>query len=171
MFSSSIDLTCVFWKAEQSDGVTIHKGQGNYEKIDRKKLESFSLIYKNKPILTVNPKNRVLVVRRKVRNQMIVVSGESKELTSFWIVALLAKAENEKTTQHVSCEFDSKWENQLYDIDQEESSIHYLFENGKTQVNTKFGKLSPFNPIHLRSEEFKELMGVEDPTKRKIDVN
>lgn len=169
MFSSALDLTCIRWRAEQSDGITIQTGRKTYEKIDRTKLESFSLTMRNKPILTVSPKNRTLVVRYKVRNRTMLSTNVTERLASFWIVALLAKAENEALTQHVSCEFDPKWNNQLYDIDSEETSIHYLFQNGKTQVNTKFGTLSPFNPIHLRSEEFKQLMGVEDPTMRKID--
>jgi len=167
LFSRSLDLTCVFWKAEQSDGRIIYEGPQQYQSIDRTKLERFSLNFKNRPLIEVGTKNRVLVARRKRRNQTSLVSGVTVPIGHFWIVALLAKPKSKETTQHVSCEFDPGWENQLYDIDSEESSIHYLFENGKTQINTRFGKMTPFTPLHLRSEEFKELMGFEDPTKRK----
>ena len=168
MFSSALDLTCIRWRAEHTNGITLETGKQTYEKIDRTKLESFSLTMRNKPILTVSPKDRTLVVRMKTRGQFNKLTGkEQGERQIFWIVALLAKSKNLGTTQHVACEFDPKWNNQLYEIDTDESNIHYLFQNGKTQVKTHFGKLSPFNPIHLRPEEFKHLMGIEDPTERK----
>lgn len=162
-----LKLDSVTWRAEHSNGITIETGKQTYEKINRKLLESFSLIFRKKILLTVSPKNRTLVVRRKVRDEFNLRTKKRKNLASFWIVALLAKSKNLGTTQHIACEFDPKWNNQLYEIDTDESSIHYLFQNGKIQVNTQFGKISPFNPIHLRPEEYKDLMKTEDPTERK----
>lgn len=167
MFSPALDLTYVSWKAEHVDGVTINKGQQTYPLIRRDKLEAFSLILHNKVLFTVRPTQRTLVARIKTWNQALISTGEIKNSIRFWIVALLAKPQSEGTTQHVICDFDPKWEHQHYDIDTEESSIHYLFENGKLEVRTRFGNLSPFTPLHLRAEEFKHLMGIEDPTKKK----
>ena len=168
MFSPALDLTCVSWKAEHVDGVTVNKGHQTYPLIRRDQLESFSLSLFNKPLFTVRPSKRTLVARMKTWNQSLVSTGEIKNSIRFWIVALLAKPQSKGTTQHVICDFDPSFEFQKYDIDTEESSIHYLFENGKTEIRTRFGQLSPFTPLHLRAEEFEHLMGFEDPRKRKI---
>lgn len=86
----------------------------------------------------------------------------------FWIVALLARPTSKGTTQHVVCDYDPKWMPQKYDFDTEESSIYYLFENGKKQINTKFGNMSPFTSLHLMPKEFEQLMGFEEPIKKKV---
>lgn len=168
MFSRSLDLSSFNWEAKQNDNKIIEWTEGAYETIDRDKLESFSLTYRNKPILEVKPFNRTLVLRLKSWNRSFVLSGKTENIARFWIIAMLAKPLKPETAQHVQCEFDPKFEKQCYDIDFGLSSIYYFFENGKHEVQTKFGRISPYSPIHLRQEEFKHLMGIEDPTKRKI---
>lgn len=168
MFFSSLDLTGVLWQATLKDGTVIKKGHNTYESIDRENLESFSLTYRNKPFYTVRPGNRVLVSRLKHYDQRFVLSGDLKQQVLVWIVCLLAKPESNDTRQKIHCQFDPKWERQYYEIDKESSSLYYLFENSKSQINTKFQRLTPYSPLHLRPEEFKQLMGFDDPTKRKI---
>ena len=169
MLFHSLDLTRVRWEAKHIDGKIIKKGNRTYETIDRDNLESFSLTYRNKPILTVIPKENTLVQRLKTWNQSFILSGKTENRVRTWIVAVLAKPQSKETTQHVVCDFDPKWDLQHYYIDSKQSSICYLTENGKTQINTKFGNISPFTPLHLRAEEFKQLMGLDDPAKMKND--
>ena len=167
MFHTSLDLTGVLWEATLNDGTVIRKGNHTYENIDRENLESFSLTYRNKPFHTVRPGNRILVARLKHFDQRFILSGDIKEQVHVWIVCLLAKPENNDTRQKILCQFDPKWERQYYEIDKEASSLYYLFENSKSQINTKFQRLTPYSPLHLRPEEFEQLMGFPDPTKKK----
>lgn len=168
MFYTSLDLTGVLWEATAKDGTVVKSGPKKYPTIDRENLESFSLTYRNKPFHTVRPGNRTLVARLKHFDQRFVLSGDLKQQILIWIVALLAKPTASESRQKIWCEFDPKWERQYYEIDKEESSIYYLFENSKSQINTKFQRLTPYTPLHLRAEEFEQLMGFKDPTKKKL---
>jgi len=167
LFSYPLDLTCVLWEAEHKDGTIIHKGPQKYPLIDRSQLESFSLTWRNKPILTVHPKDRTLILRLKTLMMTFIVSGDSKVKGRVWILALLAKPKSESTTQHVDCDLglfpgEKKNRHQYYDIDKEDSNIYYLYENGKQEIRNKFGTMSPYLSLHLRPDEFKHLMGRDE---------
>lgn len=165
MLWHSLDLTGVLWVAQHVDGTEVHKGPQingvkKYELIDRTKLDTFSLTWRNKPILSVHPKDRTLVARIKTWRSVSLQTAKTVGLNRFWIVALLAKPQSKESTQDIEVEYHPSMPHQFYKIDDNESSIHYLFENGKRQTNTKFGKLTPFTPLHLSPAEAKHLGGV-----------
>ena len=105
MFYNSLDLTGVLWEAEHKDGSVIHKGPQKYELIDRTQLETFSLTYRNNPILTVHPNERTLVHRLKTRMESYIVSGETKRMARVHIVALLAKPKAKRLLKDVKSNF------------------------------------------------------------------
>lgn len=161
MLSFPIDLTGVLWEAEHSDGKIIRKGPQKYPLINRESLETFSLLWHNKPILTVHPANRTLVWRFKTQMQTMVVSGETSIKARLHIVALLAKPRRKETTQKCNVEHNPGLF-QYYAIDKEESKIYYLFENAKQEIRTKFSNFSPYRPLHLREEEFNHLLNQKE---------
>lgn len=162
MFHPSLNLTEVFWKAEQSDDKIIYKGPGQYETIDRDKLQVFSLTYKNKPILEVRPAGRTLVWRMKTIGNLAISSGREVSKTRIHVVALLGQPGSRDMDQRCQVPFHPNYKPQVYFHDMEESTIYYLFENGKQETRTKFSTLSPYHALHLREEEFEHLMGVKD---------
>ena len=169
MLSHSLDLSAVRWEAKHLDETTLEYATGTYEKINREQLDTFSLTFHGKSILELHPKNRTLVWRIKNRMQTNVVDGQTGRVARVMITALLAKPQSEESRQRCASFFDPKWEPQIYHIDKEESNIYYLYENTKIETRNWFAGFSPYTPLHLREEEFKHLMGIDDPTKRKID--
>ncbi len=161
MLSYPLDLTGVLWEAEHKDGTIIHKGPQKYPLIDRDNLETFSLTWRNQPILSVHPKKRTLVVRLKTLVATNLSTEQSHIRMRAWIVALLAKPKSEEVTQHVKCEVRQNIF-QYYDIDKEDTNIYYLYENSKQEIRNHFTNMSPYGPLHLRPDEFKHLMGKDE---------
>lgn len=157
MFNQAINLTEVFWRAEHSDGEIICRGPSQYEKLDRNKLEIFTFIYKNKPILEIHPNGRTLVWRMKTIKNQRVSTGEERILARVHILALLAKPGGQGD-QRCQVPWHPGYEPQVYFHNMEETTIYWLFENAKVETRNKFSVISPYRALHLREDEFTHLM-------------
>lgn len=158
MFTPSLDLTVVLWVAKHNNGEIIHKGPQingviKYELIRRDDLDTFALIYRNDTILELHPKERTLAVRMKSVGSFNM--GESGEISNnrinarVWVVALLSRPKENPKKAFIP----NNHGNQEYTYDSEESTIYYLFENGKIETRTHFGSTSPYTPIELTELE------------------
>jgi len=160
MFSSALDLTIVHWLAKHNDGSIVTKGpQVNgvkkYELINRDDLDTFEIKYNSKTLLQVHPKNRTLVVRMKTVGAFNVdLEGKinNQRVTGrVWIIALLAKANESPKTAYVPSQ--QQGDDQSYKYDADDSTIYYIFENGKIETRTKFASVSPYAPLKLQPME------------------
>jgi hypothetical protein len=159
MFSPALDLTVVHWIAKHSDESIITKGpQVNgvkkYDQINRNILDTFSVMYRNNTLLEVHPKERTLICRLKSIGSFnadpfqdgIKDHGIN---TRVWIIALLARPNKAPRTAVIKEPSGTL----TYHYDGEESSIYYIFENGKIETKSHFGTISPYRPLKPNAKE------------------
>jgi len=173
-----LDLASASWKAINSDQSVIDDKK-LYNTIDRNKLEFFELHTKKKGLLVwlrisskdyvfrIKTNGKTLIHRLKTQGRgnlavslegNLAVSLEGNLGTSsklkvtkrIRITALLQK--NKDSAKNV------KYSN--YEFDPNLSEIHYLFEDGTTQIRNDFGDSSPYLPLELIQTELEHLNGV-----------
>jgi len=164
MFTSALDLTIVYWLAKHHNGEIVNKGpQVNgvkkYELINRDDLDTFELKYQNKVLLQVHPKDRTLVCRLKTVGNFNVDSNgrvsNQRVSARVWIIALISSPKENPRTAYIPG--NTPGDDQSYKYDGEESTIYYIYENGKIETRTKFGSVSPYSPIKLQPIELEHL--------------
>lgn len=146
-----LQLGNVTWVATNKDGSTIKDGIKQYDKINRKDIEKFSLQYNEKIVYSIETKQKTLAVR--LRTQQAV--SNNVIIGRYWVIALLQKNKDDSKNKTEKIIIGGKID-QEYSYDPQLSEIHYVTSDSVINSN-QFSDQRPFDPIRLRLDEFEHL--------------
>lgn len=164
----AIDLTRVFWEAKHTDGTILRKGEGQYEKIDRTRLESIDVIFEGKQMLRFGTKGRTFFWRLRSAQPM-EISYANQTITQLPVkrlgimLGLIKKNKipdlNRRVRIYKILKDGSQVLDQQYYYDPELSTFYIIFENGKIEIRNTFSNKPPLDKVKLRPEELAQLNG------------